>query len=175
MPTEPFPGDVQEYPTYKAALAAMVDQKMCMSLKYQEQQWRALQIGAHPELLRYMRLLVAKFRQLNIPMFPAEVVRTHERQKQLYAEGFSQAVGAKAPHPFGCAFDLVHSIHGWSLTKKQWEFVGHVGKELAIQRGIGIKWGGDFKPIVDKVGWDPAHWQLTAWRQEMANYPWPPE
>jgi len=169
-----FPGEEVNDDYYKEAWRAMIDRKMCVSIKYQEQQWRAMRIGAHPDLLRFMILLIARMKALGVPMFASEIIRSNERQNQLYLDGFSKAKPGHGPHPFGLAFDLIHSVRGWNLTKKQWEFVGHIGKELAIQRSIPITWGGDFKPIVDRVGWDPAHWQLAEWRQKMSGYPFMP-
>lgn len=174
-PPVTFPGDYTPHDDYRQAWKELQDRKMLASRKYAEQQWRALRIGANPRLLLHMRYFIARMAQLGVPVFASEIVRTHARQKQLHADGFSNAVGGKAPHPFGCAYDLIHSVHGWSLSPMQWEFFGHIGKELAIQRGIAMTWGGDWPPIKEKVGWDPAHWQLRNWRQEMSDFPWPPE
>ncbi|UYD39167.1 MAG: peptidase [Wigfec virus K19_56] len=173
-PEATFPGDVIVHEEYKAARAALVNREMCGSRKYQEQQWRALRLGAHPDIILFTRYFCAKLKKIGIPVFASEIVRTPQRQRQLYEQGFSKAVGAKAPHPYGCAVDLVHSVHGWNLSQKQWEFFGVLGKELAIQRGIAITWGGDWPPLKEKVGWDPAHWQLKHWRQEMTGFPFLP-
>lgn len=175
MPPETWPGEIVVHDTYKAARAALINRDMLGSLLYQEQQWRALRIGAHPDIIWFTRLFAAKLKKLGIPVFANEIVRTPERQRQLFEEGFSKAVGAKAPHPYGCAVDIIHSVLGWNLSKKQWEFFGALGKELAKQRNIAITWGGDWPPIVDKVGWDPAHWQLKHWRQEMTGFPFMPD
>lgn len=169
-----FPGEPVVHEQYKEARAALIDRKMVKSRTFQEQQWRSLQIGAHPEMLRFMRLFVAKMAALGIPVFPAEIVRTAQRQTQLLQDGFSKAPPAKAPHVWGCAVDLVHSVYGWNMSPKQWEFFGHVGKELAKQRTCAVTWGGDWPPIKEKVGWDPAHWQIAQWRSEMAGFPWMP-
>lgn len=174
-PPETFPGDYVPHENYKQALRDMVDRKMLKSKKYQEQQWRALRMGAHPEVLLHMRLMVARFASVGVPMYPYAIVRTAEEQWKEYREGDSKAKPDKAPHVWGGAYDLIHSVHGWNLSKKQWEFVGHVGKELAKQRTLDMTWGGDWPPIVDKVGWDPAHWQLRRWRQVMSEFPWPPQ
>lgn len=173
-PEAEWPEQVVVHATYTKARTAMVDADFCRSQRYQEQQWRALRIGAHPQILLFTRLLVAKAKRLNIPLFASEIVRTHERQESLYKQGFSKSLGVKAPHPYGCAVDIVHSKLGWSLEAKQWELLGMLGKELAIQRGIKITWGGDWAPLTDGVGWDPAHWQLKAWRQQMSGFPFMP-
>lgn len=173
-PEAQWPGDIVVHDDYRKAREGLIDRDMIVSRKYQDQQWRAMRIGAHPEILLFTRLFVAKLKKLGIPVFPSEIVRTPARQAQLYKDGFSKAVGAKAPHPYGCAVDLIHSVHGWNMSPKQWEFFGVLGKELAIQRGIKIVWGGDWPPIKNKVGWDPAHWQLRNWREEMTGFPFMP-
>lgn len=170
-----YPGEVVVHETFQQARAEMIDRDMTVSRRYQEQQWRALRIGAHPQIIEFTVMFIAKMKKLNIPMYPNEIVRTHARQKQLVQEGKSKAQGAKAPHPYGCAVDIVHSVHGWSLSKKQWQLVGQLGKELAIQRGIAIVWGGDWPPLVEQVGWDPAHWQLKHWREDMTGFPFMPQ
>jgi len=175
---EPEAQDDWEIPvhdTYKAARAGLIDRDMLVSQKYQEQQWRALRLGAHPQIISFTRYMVARMRKNGIPVFPSEIVRTPQRQKELYETGFSNAVGAKAPHPYGCAVDIVHSVRGWKLSQKQWEFFGVLGKEVAKQRGISITWGGDWPPLKENVGWDPAHWQLKEWRKEMSGFPFMPE
>ena len=75
-----------------------------------------------------------------------------------------------SPHNKGCAVDIVHSVKGWGLTDRQWLVVGHVGKEVAAAKGFKLEWGGDWrnKPS-DIIGWDPAHWQVTDWRDVRIN------
>lgn len=173
-PDAEFPGDVVVHETYKLARADLIDAEWCQSRNFQEQQWRAMRIGAHPQIIDFTRYMVAKMRKLNIPVFASEIVRTQERQLQLYKDGFSNAKGAKAPHVYGMAVDIIHARKGWNLSQKQWELIGKLGKELAIQRGIAITWGGDWPPLKERVGWDPAHWQLRHWREEMTGFPFMP-
>lgn len=175
QPPEYFPADLVPHGDYKAAWADMIDHKMCASRKYQEQQWRALRIGAHPQLLQHMRFTIAKFKSMGIPVYAHTIVRSRAQQQKEFDEGDSKARPDKAPHVWGAAYDLIHSVYGWGLSKKQWEFMGHVGKQLAISRSIPITWGGDWPPIVEKVGWDPAHWQLRNWRATMSEFPHMPE
>lgn len=174
QPEAPIPGDVPEHALYQKARADLIDRDMVVSRDFQEMQWRALRIGVHPLMIEWGRLFVARMAAYGIPVYCNEYVRTAARQRQLVADGLSKAPPEKAPHVWGCAGDFVHAINGWQLSKKQWEFFGVVGKELAIQRSIPIVWGGDWPPIVDKVGWDPAHWQLKNWRAEMTGYPFMP-
>lgn len=174
-PPAEWPGDIIVPETYKDARAALVDAEYARSRNLQEKQWKALRIGAHPKMLLFTNLFCAKMQKLQIPVYASEIVRTPERQAQLFRDGFSKAKGTKAPHPYGCASDIIHAKLGWNLTQKQWEFFGAIGKELAIQRGIAITWGGDWPPLKEGVGWDPAHWQLKNWKQEMSGFPFMPE
>src|SRR5690606_1457826 len=109
----------------------MRDTAFLNSQRWQEQQWRAHRDGAHPDMLEYERLFLKRLYKLGIPMFVHEFWRTQERQDELFAAGKSLAKAGEGPHPFGCAFDLIHSVHGWGLNRQQWALIGHVGKELA--------------------------------------------
>ena len=130
------------------------------SQKWQEQQWRADREGAHPHILEFEKLLIRRLAKLGVPMFASELNRSLERQNDLYALGNSRARAGESAHQYGCAVDVVHSVHGWNLGPKGWALVGHVGKELAAQRGLKVTWGGDFAKL-----WDPAHWELAEWRE----------
>jgi len=173
-PAVEFPLDTKVYATYQEARAGLVDRDMVVSRKYKEQQWRAMRIGAHPDIVFFARLLIAKAGAQGIPLFPHEFVRTPARQQWLKDTGKSDASPAKGPHVWGCAVDIIHSTKGWNLTAMQWELIGSIGKELAIQRALHITWGGDWPPLKNKVGWDPAHWQIHGWRSQMTGYPFMP-
>jgi len=174
MPEAEFPGDVVIHETYKTARAEMIDRDMVVSRKFQDQQWKALRLGAHPDIIQFTRYFVAKMKKIGIPIYPHEIVRSPERQRQLVRDGFSRALPEKAPHVWGCAVDLVHSVKHWNLAPQQWELIGELGEELAKQRGIQIEWGGRWPPIKNKVGWDPAHWQLRGWKKYMSEFPFMP-
>lgn len=141
----------------------MCDLGFMQSRKYTEQQWRAKREGAHPDLLEFERLLVKRLAKLGVPVFASEVWRDKSRQAELYVKGFTKAPPGKSPHQHGMAVDIVHSTKGWELTPRQWQLIGHLGKELAASKGIKITWGGDFKSL-----YDPAHWELANWK-ELAN------
>lgn len=148
----------------------MVDRPFLKSQRWQEQQWRADRLGAHPDILEFERVFIRRMSKLGVPMFASEVIRSWKRQEELYALGNSRARGGLSAHQHGCAIDLVHSVKGWNLDKKAWELIGHVGKEVAKQKGLAIvslAWGGDWS------FYDPAHWQIDGWQMVKGQYPWP--
>lgn len=168
-----FPPDLVEQGSYAEALRGMVDRPFLASAAFQQQQDRANRIGAHPDILEFGRLFVDRMGSLGVPVFASEIVRTVERQNHLEAFGFSKVKADRAAHVVGCAVDLVHSGHLWSLTDRQWLIFGHVGKELAKAKGIKVTWGGDWKPNANGVGWDPAHWEITGYLDLRGEFPFP--
>lgn len=147
-------------------MRGLIDRPFLGTVKYQAQEWRADWTGAHPDLVVFHRAFQARLRKLGIPMFAHEVVRSAERQEELHEDGKSKARAGKSPHQYGLAVDIVHSVRGWNLTQKEWALIGHIGKEVAQQRGIKISWGGDWS------FYDPAHWQITFWKSVKEDYPW---
>lgn len=146
----------------------MVDRPFLQSRKWQEQQTRAWREEAHPDILEFERVFIKRLTRQGIPAFASEVMRTAERQNDLYALGHSKAKGGQSPHQYGCAVDIVHSVKGWNLDRQQWDLLAHIGKELATQKGIKLVWGGDFESL-----YDPAHWELADWRSQKAEFPFP--
>lgn len=155
------------------AMRGMADRPFLNSQKWQEQQWRANRQGAHPDLLEFERAFQRKLRKLDIPMFAHCVVRTEAEQRELFRKGTSRDSPDDGIWPHrGCALDMIHSVFAWNLTEDQWLLIGHIGKEAAGAAGVKIEWGGDWKKPGDRLGWDPAHWQLANWRMLMGGFPW---
>lgn len=157
--------------SYQGALAGIVNREFLRSERYQQQQWRALRRGAHPDVLEFERLFVKRMAKLGVPVFASEVIRSPERQNELFKQGNSRAKGGQSPHQYGCAVDIVHSTMGWNMEPKAWSLMGHVGNEIIAQRGLGIQsfaWGGDWS------FYDPAHWQLADWKAAKGGFlfPW---
>lgn len=160
---------------YSQALAGMVDKLYLKSTKYGDQQRRADQEAAHPDIVEFSRLLVGRMKSLGVPMFPHCLWRDLEAQETAFKLGHSKARYGDSPHNFGCAVDIIHSRHLWDLSPRQWLLIGHVGKELAAAKGFKLVWGGDWKRYPDaQIGWDPAHWQLADWRERL-NSAWDAE
>lgn len=176
--TEPlpeFPPDAPVQKTYGEALRGMVDRPFLNSQKWQEQQWRANREGAHPAILDFEPAFLRRVGKLGIPMFAHAVVRTEEEQRKAFLDGHSNDSPEDGIWPHrGTAIDLIHGTKAWGLSKRQWALIGHIGKEVARQRGLKLTWGGDFKPIIDGVGWDPAHWEVTGFKAIAGEYPWTP-
>lgn len=169
-PDQPFPYDELTAPvprTMAEALAQIQDKAFCQSQNWQAQQWRALRVGAHPDLLEFERVFIKRLRKLEIPAFAHNMIRPWELQDKLYADGVSKAKGGQSAHNFGMAVDIVHSVKLWAGMKRpHWALLGHVGKETAKSLGVELAWGGDWPDF-----YDPAHWQIQGWKRFVADYP----
>lgn len=143
--------------TYREALKGMQDPEFLTTKKYREQQWRADRKGVDPQILLFERLLVRRMHNIGVPMFANEAMRDHKRQQELFDEGFSK-IRRDGPHGRGCAVDVIHGLNGWEIPEKCWSLIGHVGKQIVLQEGLRIRWGGDWK------FYDPAHWEREDWQ-----------
>lgn len=143
---------------YGAELRAITDRSFCLSERYKAQQSRVPRAGSHPDIVEFERRFVVRCRKIGVPLFAHCFLRTAVEQNKLFAAGASKARAWESPHNFGLAVDIIHGTKAWDLTRKQWELVGHIGKEVAAQVGLKVVWGGDWK------FYDPAHWELANWR-----------
>lgn len=162
-----------EAPNYIEALRGLVNRPFLASQKQQEQQWRADRNGANPGILQFERRFVRKAADMGVPVFAHCVVRSREEQAKRKADGFSNAAPGQSPHQYGLAVDLVHSVRAWQLTPKEWQVMGHIGRQVAKSCGLKLIWGGDDPGEADKFSWDPAHWELVGWQTQKDKYPWP--
>jgi len=143
--------------TLRDALGTIQDADFLKTKRYREQQWRADRKGADPQILLFERLLVRRMKNVNVPVFANEVMRSQKRQEELFKEGHSK-VKEYGPHTRGAAVDIIHALRGWEIDRKAWSLIGHVGKEIIAQESLNIRWGGDWS------FYDPAHWELIDWR-----------
>lgn len=121
--------------------------------------------GVHPEIVDFWQAMYKACKARNIPVIAFEMLRSAKRQDELYKAGRSKARGYSSPHQFGCAVDIVHAVDYWNISKKQWDIIGSIGKEVARKRHLKIEWGGDWDGNDGRPKfWDPAHWQLENWR-----------
>ncbi len=155
---------------YPQEVAGLVYRSFTFSEKYGEQQGRADRFGAQPEILEFERKFIKNAFKLGIPLFAHSIVRGSAEQNELFRKGVSKAKAGDSAHNYGAAVDIIHGVKAWQLTKKQWLILGHLGHETARAAGIKVVWGGDWKKPGEELGWDPAHWELAAWREIRRRY-----
>jgi peptidoglycan LD-endopeptidase CwlK len=107
--------------------------------------------GVHPDLVRVMRRAL---RLSALDFMVIEGLRTIERQRQLVAKGASQTMRSR--HLTGHAVDIVPVVGGsirwdWPLYHR----LAVAVKQAAIDEGVSIEWGGDWRSFPDGP-----HWQL---------------
>ena len=108
--------------------------------------------GVHPDLVKVVKRAAALS---DIDFTVLEGLRTVARQKQLVAAGASKTMNSR--HITGHAVDLAVLVKGqvrwdWPLYHK---LAVHV-KQAAVDLGIQIQWGGDWKSFKDGP-----HWELS--------------
>jgi hypothetical protein len=135
---------------------------------------------SHPEIVIFWKAMFKHMKARGIPVRAFEFTRSMERQNELFDTGRTKARAGQSPHQIhtfrmeskdpitgvvlktykdcSAAVDIIHATRGWNLTKKEWDVVGAIGKEIARKRNIDIEWGGDWQ------FYDPAHWQLKSWK-----------
>ena len=135
---------------------------------------------SHPDVIIFWKAMFKHMKARGIPVRAFEFTRSMERQNELFDSGRSKARAGQSPHQIhtirfeskdpitkkvlvtykdcSAAVDIIHATRGWNLTKKEWDVVGAIGKEIARKRNIDIEWGGDWQ------FYDPAHWQLKSWK-----------
>nr|QJB21575.1 MAG: hypothetical protein [Microvirus sp.] len=156
--------NVPQREAYPAALRAMRNPDFLKTPKYQEQLHRAKREGADERIVEFSRKLIARCGGLGIPMFVHTMVRTYDDQLSAVVRGVSNDWPNDGlwPHRFA-AVDIIHGKLGWMdkpAIPHAWDVIGHIGKEVAKSMNLDVTWGGDFKRL-----YDPAHWELTGWRE----------
>lgn len=143
----------------------MINRPFLQSQKHKEQHQRALREGAHPDIIEFERVFVARMAKQGIPLFAHNMVRTPSEQKAMYVMGHSKKDGSTPYAHAGCAVDIVHGVMAWNLERESWTMLGHIGMEIALQMGVKLVWGGDWS------FYDPAHWELANWRELVGGFP----
>lgn len=116
--------------------------------------------------------LIEALRRKDCPFYVHSAFRTRDEQEALFNKGTTKARWPRAPHCQGAALDIVHGHYHWELSRSEWAFVGKLGKDLHYRLmqatpeklRYGITWGGDWR------FYDPAHWELTAWRDNIQHF-----
>ena len=115
----------------------------------------------HPQMRAKAEELQALCKARNLPLLITETWRTMAEQDALYAQGRTKpgsiVINCKgsdyqSPHQWGCAFDFCKNIKGQEYSDIP--FFKQVG---ALGKSIGLRWGGDFKSMVDMP-----HFQLNS-------------
>lgn len=130
-------------------------------------------VNADPLIFGFARAFLGNLHRRGWPFYAHVYWRSDEEQARLKAARRSKAGPGQSPHNFGMAVDIVHVSRGWDLSRKEWDVIGMVGKEV-IRTGFysasekrmlrpKIEWGGDWK------FYDPAHWEIAAWRERAAS------
>ena len=110
-------------------------------------------IGVHPKMVQLMKEAI---NDTPIDFVITEGVRTAVRQHQLFKEGKSKCDGytKKSNHQvkadgYGYAVDLYPLPIQYSNAKPYIELSKHI-KSVANKLNIKIRWGGDWKSLVDR-------------------------
>lgn len=155
------------------ALRELTDKPFCRTSRYRGQQVRADREGVYrrPDgfapILEFEGAFVRDCRRRGIPVFAHCVMRTAQEQQAMFDRGVTKARPGQSAHEYGMAVDIIHSVHGWAISKESWRILGHIGCEVAARIGVKVEWGGEWD------FYDPAHWQLKGWREivrEVANW-----
>lgn len=130
----------------------------------------------HPELREKAIKLIEAAAKENILLLVTQSLRTKEEQDALFAQGrtkpgnkVTNCAGMSGPHTWGTAFDIciyVDKDHdmvvdgneiNWSDPR--YARVGAIGKSL------GLKWGGDFKSLMDMPHFELSQFSIAALRK----------
>jgi hypothetical protein len=151
--------------THTDAARDLIDDKAHKNLYVVIDQSENEYMWVHPDIVDFWKAMHKECKARRIPIRAYEFLRTRERQDELHAKGVSNAKAGRSPHQYGCAVDIISATKAWDLSKKQWDVIGSIGKEIARKRKIKITWGGDFQSL-----WDPAHWEIRDWEKIRTAY-----
>ena len=116
-------------------------------------------VGIHPDLRKVMDRAIAT---TSVDFTVLEGLRSVERQRQLFAQGASKTMRSR--HLTGHAVDIAPLVDGkvswdWPLYNR----LAPIVKKAALDVGVKIEWGGDWRTFKDGP-----HWQLP-WRDYPAK------
>lgn len=149
---------------FPGAIAGMRDWPFLKTERFQLLKGRVDPSNGEPEIVKFYQALIKRLAAVGIPIYCHCLHRGAMEQNRLFKEGRSKAKAGQSAHNYGAAVDMVHALKHWDLTRKQWEVIGHAGKETAKALNIKVVWGGDWK------FYDPAHWELENWREIRGRY-----
>lgn len=113
----------------------------------------------YAKILGYDLRVVSGYRSL------AEQARLYQQGRGTLGKIVTNAKAGESMHNYGVAIDVVDRKRGYSLTDKQWWWIGLCGK-LA-----GFEWGGDWKSFVDKPHFEMTlGYSIKDFQQKNVNY-----
>lgn len=123
-----------------------------------------------PRIVEFSQRFLVALAKESVPFYVHAAYRTRREQNDAVARGVSKTPWPRAAHCQGKAVDVVHSRYHWELSKPEWDWIGHIGKQVHAQMMRGTKaadrwqisWGGDWRTL-----WDPAHWEVSDWRSDI--------
>jgi len=140
-----------------------------------EQMERADWQQVDPRLRYWAAMVQETARMRGIPLYVHSAFRTEAQQAELIRRGVSKAAYPRSAHNIGEAVDIVHGVFHWNLTDKEWLFLHKLGTECARKlnaklpkaRKLVLNWGGDDQTSSDTFRWDPAHWEISDYRDRI--------
>lgn len=172
-----FLGQVSDGKHFQGVARLKVGAPYFTSEQHLAQHGRANWANVDSRLQLFAARLVEAARKENVPLYVHAALRTKEEQNAAYERGNSKLRWPRAPHCQGKAVDIVHSIYHWQLTDDEWRTLGHMGKKIAHKMSLRLNWGGDETIIpapygdpADTFRWDPAHWEIHPWAQEIHEW-----
>lgn len=149
------------------AMSTLKDVAFVQSLDQRKKVSKVDRALTHDHIIRFYLSFYQELEKHGIPFYGFYFHRSHALQDKLYAKGRSKAKGGQSPHNYGLAVDMVHSTRYWDLSRDEWAMIGTIGKEVARRLNIKVTWGGDWQ------FYDPAHWQLSNWKDLVENNDYP--
>ena len=149
------------------------------SERYGSQQLRADWQQCDPRMRLLAAKIVLRAQALGIPLYVHSAFRTKAEQDELVRRGVTKVSYPRSAHNIGEAFDLVHGVFHWELTKREWLFLHHLGQDelrklnakLPKDGKLYVNWGGDDGTPADTFRWDPAHWERLDYRDRNRKMP----
>lgn len=150
---------------YIEAARGLVDQRVNQSQKARDYRSMPPLEHVHADMATFARKFMKECADRGIPLRVFQGYRSPKEQQRMKDRGVSRAGPGQSPHQYGCAVDMIHVARAWEgMTREQWDVLGAIGKEVARRMGIDVDWGGDWD------FYDPAHWQLTDWKEWRAYH-----
>lgn len=142
--------------------------------QYAAQQQRADWQQCDKRLRLLAARVVLRAGKLGVPLYVHSAFRTKAEQDDLVKRGVTKAPYPRSAHNIGEAFDLVHGVYHWELTKREWDYIHwlvmdelrKLNAKLPKAEKLEVNWGGPSGPS-DKFGWDPAHWEILDYRDRI--------